>query len=71
MDSLLNSQGHLPISKIRGYESRKQLYGIVKVTGGEVEPKTVMRKLKIMERGKLHTKVLIVIGEILCRYGEV
>ena len=34
-------QGHLPTSKIRGYENRKQLYGIVKVIGGEVEPKTV------------------------------
>ncbi|MFL0584274.1 hypothetical protein ACH0B6_17005 [Solibacillus silvestris] len=38
----LQLQGYLPTSKIRGYENREQLYGIVKVTGGEVEPKFVL-----------------------------
>ncbi|HDR4477097.1 hypothetical protein U0X57_31190 [Bacillus thuringiensis] len=41
MDFLLSSQGHLPMSKNRDYENREQLYGIVKVTGGEVGPKIV------------------------------
>lgn len=31
------------MSKNRGHENREQLYGIAKITGGEVEPKIVCK----------------------------
>ncbi|MFG3435165.1 hypothetical protein [Lysinibacillus fusiformis] len=66
---MLSKQSYLPISKIRGHENREQLYGIAKVTGGEVGPKIVC-KARNYGTWKVTHRNEIVIGEIFCHYGD-